>query len=177
MIEVKGNINDRPIAILIDSGDSHSYLDPKMVEIFHLSRSKLGNPWLVQLAIGEKRKINEMVKGCPMDMNGLCTKDDFKNIPLGSYDRLIGMVWLDQHHAIIDYYNKEFAFLDEQGNLRKVQGIPRSMTVGEISALQLNKKYRKGCQIIVAHMEEAPVNKIPSVEDCTILKEFEDVFK
>jgi hypothetical protein len=74
MIEVEGKINDQPIAILIDSGASHSYLDPKMVEIFQLSRSKLGKPWLVQLATREKRKINEMVKACPMEMNGLHTK-------------------------------------------------------------------------------------------------------
>jgi hypothetical protein len=74
MIEVEGKINDQPIAILIDSGASHSYLDPKMVERFQLPRSKLGKPWLVQLATGEKRKINEMVKACPMEMNGLRTK-------------------------------------------------------------------------------------------------------
>jgi hypothetical protein len=34
MIELEGKINNQPIAILIDSGASHSYLDPKMVERF-----------------------------------------------------------------------------------------------------------------------------------------------
>jgi hypothetical protein len=47
MIEVEGKINDQPISILIDSGASHSYLDPNMVEIFQLPRSKLGKSWLV----------------------------------------------------------------------------------------------------------------------------------
>jgi hypothetical protein len=70
MIEVEGKINDQPISILIDSGASHSYIDPKLVERFHLTRSKLGKSWLVQLAIGAKRRINEIVKDCPMDMNG-----------------------------------------------------------------------------------------------------------
>ena len=49
MIEVEGKINGEDIAILIDSGAIHSYLDPNMVEIFQLPRSKLGKPWLVQL--------------------------------------------------------------------------------------------------------------------------------
>jgi hypothetical protein len=49
MIEVESKINDQPTAILIDLGACHSYLDPKMVERFHLSRSKLEKPWLVQL--------------------------------------------------------------------------------------------------------------------------------
>jgi hypothetical protein len=120
MIEVEGKINNQTIVILIDSGASHSYLDPKMVEIFQLPRKNLGKYWLVQLATRAKRKINEMVKACPMNMNGLCTRVDLNIIPLGSYDFIIGMDWLDQHHDVIDYYNKLFTFLNEEGNLRTV---------------------------------------------------------
>jgi hypothetical protein len=47
MIEVEGMINNQTIAILIDSGASHSYVDPKMVESFHFPRSKHGKSWLV----------------------------------------------------------------------------------------------------------------------------------
>jgi hypothetical protein len=67
--------------------------------------------------------------------------------------------------------------LDEEGNLRTVQGIPRAVTVREVSALQLKKSYRKGCQIFAAHMEETPKDKVPNIEDYAVLKEFEDVFK
>jgi hypothetical protein len=121
IIEVEGTINDQPIAILIDSGDSHSYLDPKMMERFQLSRSKLGKPWLVELATIENRKINEMVKACLMEMNGLRTKANLNSILFGSYDCVIGMDWLDQHHVVLDYYNKAFICLDEEGNLRTIQ--------------------------------------------------------
>jgi hypothetical protein len=44
MIEVEGKINNQSIAIFIDSRDSHSYQDPKMVETFDFPRSKLGKP-------------------------------------------------------------------------------------------------------------------------------------
>jgi hypothetical protein len=111
MIEVEGKINDQPIVILIDLGAIHSYLDHNMVERFQLSRSNIGKSWLVMLATREKRKNNEMVKVFPMEMNGLCTKHDLNIIPLGSSDCLIGMDWLDQHHAMLDYYNKEFTCL------------------------------------------------------------------
>jgi hypothetical protein len=47
MIEVECVINNQTIVILIDSGASHSYIDPKMVESFHLPRSKHGKYWLV----------------------------------------------------------------------------------------------------------------------------------
>jgi len=91
MIEVEDKINNQTISILIDSGDIHSYLDHKMVEIFHFPRSKLGKPWMVQLATIAKRKINEMVKAFPMGMNGLSIREDLNIIPLGSYDWLINM--------------------------------------------------------------------------------------
>jgi hypothetical protein len=135
MIEVEGKIKNQTIAILIDSGASHSYIDPKMVERFHFPRRKIGKYWLVQLATRAKRKINEMVKACPMDMNGLNTRVVLNIITLGSYECLIGMDWLDQQHVIIGCYNKTFTFLDEEGNLRTVQRIPRVVTVIEISAL------------------------------------------
>jgi hypothetical protein len=50
MIEVEGMINNQTIAILIDSGASHSYIDPKMVESLQFQRSKHGKSCLVQLA-------------------------------------------------------------------------------------------------------------------------------
>jgi predicted aspartyl protease len=116
MIEVEGMINNHAITILIDSKASHSYVDPRVVERLQLSRSKHEKYWLVQLAIGTKRKVTKLVKSCPVDMNGLRTKVELNILPLGSYDCLIGMEWLEQHHAILDCRNKAFTCLDEEGN-------------------------------------------------------------
>jgi hypothetical protein len=154
MIEVEGKINNQHISILIDSGDTHSYLDPKIVEIFQLPKNNLVKPWLVQLATREKRKINEMVKACLKDMNGLHTKSYLNSIPLGSYDFLIGMDWLDMHHVFLDCYNTDFTCLDEEGNLKTIRGIPKVVTIREFSTLQLNKIFSKGCQVFATHMEE-----------------------
>jgi hypothetical protein len=49
-----------------------------------------------------------------MEMNGLRTKDDLNIIPLGSYDFLIGMDWLDELYVVLDCYNKAFTCLDEE---------------------------------------------------------------
>ena len=172
MIDVEGKINNHPIAFLIDSRASHNYLDPKMVERFQFLRNKLGKHWMVQLAIGSKRKLNEMVRECTTNMNGLNTNSYLNITPLGSYDCLIGMDWLDQHHVALNYYNKEFTYLDEEGNLRKIRGIPRVVTIREVLSLQLKKSYMKGCQVFGVRMEEAPKDKVKNVEGFTILKYF-----
>jgi hypothetical protein len=48
-------------------------------------------------------------------MNGLNTKVDVNIIPLDSYEYLIGMDWLENHHTVLDYYNKTITCLDEEG--------------------------------------------------------------
>jgi hypothetical protein len=62
--------------------------------------------------------------------------------------------------------------LDEEGNLRKIQGIPRAVIVREVSALQLKKSYIKGCQLFSTQMEETPKDKVSNIEDCAVLKDF-----
>jgi hypothetical protein len=116
MIEVEGTINNRSLVILIDSGASHSYVDPRVVDTLHLMRSKHEKSWLVHLSTGTKRKVTELVNSCSVDMKGMSTKAELNTLPLGSYDCLIGMDWLDQYHALLDCRNKRFTCLNEEGN-------------------------------------------------------------
>jgi hypothetical protein len=57
IIEVEGNIDNQPIAILIDCGPSHSYIDSKIVERFKLKICKHEKSRLVLLATRTNRKI------------------------------------------------------------------------------------------------------------------------
>jgi hypothetical protein len=68
-------------------------------------------------------------------MDGTNTKEDLNIIPLGSYDFLISMSWIEKHCVVLNCYNKAFTCIDEEGNSRIVQGIPRPIYVREISAL------------------------------------------
>ena len=56
MIEVEGMICNQSISILIDSGASHSYIDPKLVERLRLEKHKHDHSWTVQLATGLRGK-------------------------------------------------------------------------------------------------------------------------
>jgi hypothetical protein len=52
------------------------------VEKLHLEKSKLEKSSLVQLATRTKRRINEIVRGCPINMNGVNAIVDMNFIPL-----------------------------------------------------------------------------------------------
>jgi hypothetical protein len=126
MIELEGNIDNKPIAILINYGASHSYMDPNIVEIFKLKKCNNEKSWLFQLTTRTKRRINEIVNDFPVNISGINAKEDLNTIPLGSYDCLIGMDWLEKNHAILYCYKKAFTCLDKegiQGQFKVFQGL------------------------------------------------------
>jgi hypothetical protein len=75
------------------------------------------------------------------------------------------------------YYNKTITCLDEEGKQGKIQGIPRDVAVRDISAMSLKKRFKKGCHMFASHMEEETKDKVEIIEDHTVLRDFEDVFR
>ena len=58
-------------------------------------------------------------------MNGLVTCVDLNVLPLGPYDVLIGMDWLEAHRVKIGCYNRTFKCMNEEGNPRVVKTFQR----------------------------------------------------
>ena len=99
--------------------------------------------------------------------------------PLGSYDLLIGMDWLEQHRVILNCYDKTFTCLNSDEKPVSVKGIPRKTTVRHISALQLKRAVRKGCKAYAVTItdEESKIKRDKlKLEDIPILKEYVDLF-
>ena len=97
--------------------------------------------------------------------------------PLGYYDILIGMDWLESHNAIIDCLHKSLGFRDEEGKYYTVKGIYRPISTRQILAVQIKKCIRKGCQLYAIKIKEmGPKNSTSVLEQFPILKEFQDVF-
>ena len=94
-VEVEGKLNQIPISILIDPGASLSYISPKLVEKCKFSVEIFSRSWLFLLATGAKRKLISFVNNCAVTMDKFETFVKLNVLPLGSYDMLIGMDWLE----------------------------------------------------------------------------------
>jgi hypothetical protein len=77
----------------------------------------------------------------------------------------------------MDCHNKRFTYLDKEGNQKTVQGIPKTVAVREISAMQLKKCYRKGCQLFAARVGEASRDAVSKLEDHEVLKDSRTYFR
>ena len=67
-------------------------------------------------------------------MQDLITKVYMNVLPLGSYDVLIGMDWLEKHKVVLNCFDKTFDCIDENGESKMVRRIPKNVLTRKISA-------------------------------------------
>eukprot|EP00253_Pinus_taeda_P033032 PITA_33032 len=135
------------------------------------------NPWLVQLATGSNRRVMAKVKSCPIVVAGQPVVADLNILPLGSYDVLIGMDWLEKHWALMNCKTKVIRYKDDAGIEQEMQGIKRPVQVRPITASQLAKCIRNRCQVYAIQVGYAETkNKENPLEHLPVINEFADVF-
>jgi hypothetical protein len=115
VVEMEGMIVNHLVSILIDLGSNLSYVAPQTVDKCKLQPVRHVNPWLVQLATGTKRKVAKVIPACQFIMDGLSTQATLNILPLGSYDRLVGMDRLATYKTKLDCYHKTLDCENEEG--------------------------------------------------------------
>ena len=113
MVEIEGKISDQSVTVLIDLGASLSYINPKIVEKCNLKPEKFQQSWLVQLATGTKRKVIHKLPRTAIKLNDFQTEVNLNILPLGSYDLLIGMDWLEKRKDMMNCWDKTLHCIDE----------------------------------------------------------------
>eukprot|EP00253_Pinus_taeda_P018941 PITA_18941 len=177
MVEFEGKISNLSIAVLIDPGATLSYVSPKVVEHCKLSSERFKNPWLVQLATGAKRRVLAKINNCSFSIAGQPMTADLNVLPLGSYDILIGMDWLEKHWSLVNCKTKTIYYKDDLGQQQELQGIKHPVQTQPITASQLAKCLRKKCQIYAIQVGYAnQKDKMSALGNIPVVQEFADVF-
>lgn len=60
-------------------------------------------------------------------------------LPLGSYDVLIRMDWLEKRWLVVNGKDKSINYLSKEGVRHEIQGIQKSVRLHPITANQLSK--------------------------------------
>jgi hypothetical protein len=80
------------------------------------------------------------------------------------------------HKTKLDRYNKTLECDNEEGRKVTLQGIQKSISVRQISTLQVKTYCRKGCPLYAIKVLDSVEEDKPSLEDHPILREYRDVF-
>eukprot|EP00253_Pinus_taeda_P018429 PITA_18429 len=112
-----------------------------------------------------------------VEQSGQPITADLNVLPLGSYDILIGMDWLEKHWSLVNCKTKTIYYKDDLGNQQVLQGIKHPVQIRPITASQLAKCLRKKCQIYAIQVGYAnQKDKTYALDNIPVVQEFADVF-
>jgi len=89
----------------------------------------------------------------------------------------VGLDWLEQQAAIINYLEKIVTYLGTNGVMMVIKGKAKPVTIRQIFTLQLKRSARKGCQLYLIQVEDnLPSSEPERLEMILDIKEYLDVF-
>lgn len=165
------------VSILFYSGATDSFISSSFVEQCNIPVVKAKFSWQVELASGSRVCAEWIAPDCKISLETFDTLSNLRVIPLGSYDIVLGMDWLEQHQAILDCKVKSINCVDDFRTAKVILGVKRPISLRTISAKQLVRCIWKGCTLFAISVNDLgeSVDKGSSV-DHPILQRFSDVF-
>ncbi|GKB58492.1 putative reverse transcriptase domain-containing protein [Tanacetum coccineum] len=181
---VKGTflLNNHYAFILFDSGVDQSFMSTTFSTLLDITLDTLDVSYVVELADGRISETNTILRGCTLRLLGHPFNINLMLVELGSFDVIIGMDWLANHHAVIVYDEKivRIPYGDEvlivQGD-RNGKGEKSKLSI--ISCTKTQKYIKRGCPIFLAQVTKKEIEEKSEekrLEDVLTVRDFLKVF-
>ncbi|XP_075083577.1 uncharacterized protein LOC142167313 [Nicotiana tabacum] len=179
IILVKGSAKNRNLALLIDSGSTHSFIDENTVKEAGYQATYCP---LVRVIITDGNYVmcTSHCKDFMWKMQGIPFKEDLFIIPLGDCDIVLGNDWMKTHNPTKFDHEKNCVTIGRKGNKMVLHGIPEEGKLNMISSRTMGRVIKKG-QALLAHlfmMNSVVATRQDQVEEAilAVLEQYDDVF-
>jgi hypothetical protein len=109
-IRLQGLLQGIEVLILVDSGSSATFINEQLVQTLKLPLTST-QPMPVTVADGGKLIASSVVNNLTWWSQGNTFTHDTRVLPLGVYDLILGMDWLEKHSPMwVDWKRKEMRF-------------------------------------------------------------------
>ncbi|GKD57428.1 putative reverse transcriptase domain-containing protein, partial [Tanacetum coccineum] len=171
-------LNNHYASMIFDLGADRSFLSTTFSTLFDVTPDTLDVSYAVELADERISETNTILRGCTLGLLGHLFNIDLMSIELGSFDIIIGMDWLANHHAVIVCDEKivQIPFGDEvlivQGD-RDGKGQKSKLSI--ISCTKTQKYIKRGFPIFLAQVtkkETKDRSEEKRVEEVMIVRDF-----
>ena len=116
-----------------------------------------------------------MFKGCEILVEGVVLKTNLISLEMSNFDIILGMDWLSNHQASMNYFTKKIRF--EKPGYPKLEfvGDRRILPTCVISTLEAKRLLLKGCESYLAHVVDISVIEV-NLENVPVVYEFPNIF-
>jgi hypothetical protein len=136
-------VGNQVCLILVDSGSSTSFVNESFVQCAALTTEPL-QPVSVKVANGELMLSDQYVPQMAWWMQGNTFHTDMRVLPLGAYDAVLGMDWLESHSPMTVDWVLKFMEVPCQGKMVRLQAMLTTPTtsLAMISVTDVQKAYK-----------------------------------
>jgi hypothetical protein len=137
-IRLWASVHCQQVLVLVDSGSSASFLGSHLMGVMP-GVQLLDKPVRVKVADGRLLWSKYMVPDCKWLCGGITFSTQFKILPLGSYDIILGMDWLECHCPMSVHWAQKWLEFDYGNRKVHLQGVqPRVEVCHTLTGLQLD---------------------------------------
>ncbi|KAJ1702741.1 hypothetical protein LUZ63_002520 [Rhynchospora breviuscula] len=180
-MKFKGFVGQTPVCALIDSGSTHSFVNPNILYTHQCNISRT-DPMSVVVANGNRMMTDSECKGFKFSIQGNEFVKDVRLLDIKGYDLILGLDWLTERGPMMVDWKKgclKFKSGDKEVKLQVCEEVAEvSMCDTEINLVQERKR---GNEVVIAQLFSV-VNE-PSGETsitpelCNVLEEYSELFE
>ncbi|KAI3676159.1 hypothetical protein L1987_85759 [Smallanthus sonchifolius] len=168
-------VNSQYASILFDTGADKSFVSLNFETLLAKTRSQLEKTFTVEIANGDSLTIDSVIYDCSLELNDHAFPINLVPMPLGSFDIIIGMDWLSNHHAEVICFEKCIRIPLPSGETLRVFSEKPCKGLKLMSCTTFQKYLRKKYVAFLAHIVQNDVKK-KSIQDIPIIRDFPEVF-
>ncbi|KAI3815298.1 hypothetical protein L1987_14960 [Smallanthus sonchifolius] len=168
-------VNSQYASILFDTGADKIFVSLNFEPLLAKTRSQLEKTFTVEIANGDSLTIESIIYDCSLELNDHSFPINFVPMPLGSFDIIMGMDWLSNHHVEVICFEKCIRIPLPSGETLRVFGEKPCKGLKLMSCTTAQKYLRKKYIAFLAHIVQKDV-KEKSIQDIPIIRDFPEVF-
>ncbi|KAG8376035.1 hypothetical protein BUALT_Bualt09G0021800 [Buddleja alternifolia] len=159
-LRIQGLFKHSPVQILIDSGNTHCFLDEDVAIKLGFS-VEYTNPMLISVADGNKIVSRTICPDFSWDIQGSKFTYPMRLIKLGGCDVVLGGDWLRLHSPVEFDYHKMRLTICNNGKKLIIKAITDSAELQIILAKSMGKLFKKGSYGLLGQLFSVQVSDIP----------------
>ncbi|XP_026415875.1 uncharacterized protein LOC113311250 [Papaver somniferum] len=178
-IKIKGFVKKHGLTILIDSGSTHSFLDPVAAK---RSGCTLTPTPTLQVTVADDNKLLSHAKCAEFSwsMQGHNFSHDLHILELGGCDMVLGVDWMREKSLMVFDFKKFLVKFQRQGKEIELVGHKEEAALSQMSGTKIRKLLKKGKQGFIGHLFSLSATTPPDdiqPQIAAVLDQFPTIFQ